>query len=317
MSHIRTNAKQYSPHTALEELSQKYSGEDQINPVELDSDTEKFLNEFGHFSDSGNDFSSKPWRESPQLIQKMITALQPENQINHNKVPYEQLSIPWLKRSYTNMLFRRAGRFAVHREAISYVYTYGYGRFRICFLKIGEHFVNDGILDCPEDIFCLYFDEVRNTVEKKSREAMQFLVEDRKKQIKLVEQVQLPELIFGDQQPPIQTGQTQDYQGIPTSLGVYTGTARVLMGLYEFDKLKHGDILIIPYSDVGWTPLFSKAKAVISESGGMLSHSSIIAREYHIPAIVSVKGACSIRDGTILTVNGYTGKIEIVKKAEG
>ncbi len=317
MSHIRTNAKQYSPHTALKELNQKYSGQDQINSIELESDTEKFLNEFGHFSDSGNDFSSKPWRESPQLIQMMITALQPESQINHNKVPYEQLSIPWLKRSYTNMLFRRAGRFAVHREAISYVYTYGYGRFRICFLKIGEHFVKDGILDRPEDIFYLYFDEVRNTVEKKSREAMQFLVEDRKKQIKLVEQVQLPELIFGDQQPPIQTGQTQDYQGIPTSLGVYTGTARVLMGLYEFDKLKHGDILIIPYSDVGWTPLFSKAKAVISESGGMLSHSSIIAREYHIPAIVSVKGACSIRDGTILTVNGYTGKIEIVKKAEG
>jgi pyruvate,water dikinase len=126
----------------------------------------------------------------------------------------------------------------------------------------------------------------------------------------------LPELIFGDQQPPIQTEHTQDYQGIPTSLGVYTGEARVLMGLFEFDKLKQGDILIIPYSDVGWTPLFSKAKAVISESGGMLSHSSIIAREYHIPAVVSVKGACNIKDGTILTVNGFTGKIEIIKKVE-
>jgi hypothetical protein len=55
------------------------------------------------------------------------------------------------------------------------------------------------------------------------------------------------------------------------------------MGLSEFEKLQKGDILIIPYSDVGWTPLFSKAGAVISESGGMLSHSSIIAREYHIP----------------------------------
>jgi len=144
---------------------------------------------------------------------------------------------------------------------------------------------------------------------------MQEIIDDRKQQIELVKDVTLPELIFGNQQPPIINEELQEYRGIPTSLGTYTGEARVLMGLSEFEKLKHGDILIIPYSDVGWTPLFSKAKAVISESGGMLSHSSIIAREYHIPAVVSVKGACNIKDGTILTVNGYTGQIEVVEKA--
>jgi pyruvate,water dikinase len=61
------------------------------------------------------------------------------------------------------------------------------------------------------------------------------------------------------------------------------------MGPSDISKLAQGDVLIIPYSDVSWTPLFAKAGAVISESGGILSHCSIIAREYGIPAVVAVE----------------------------
>jgi pyruvate,water dikinase len=68
-------------------------------------------------------------------------------------------------------------------------------------------------------------------------------------------------------------------------------------------------VLVIPYSDVGWTPLFTKAGAVIAESGGMLSHSSIIAREYGIPAVVSVPSACQIAEETLVTVDGYRGRV--------
>lgn len=314
LSHVRSNAIDYSPHTALHKLNEKYSDQSSVNQAELDQDIQQFLEQFGHFSDSGNDFSSKPWRESPQLIKQMIemaTVQQTEN----NKTRFDQIRLPITKRWFTNVLYRRTNRFAVHREAISYIYTYGYGRFRTCFIKMGEHFAQSEIIEYPEDIFYLYYDEVKDIVESGSKAKLHSLVEDRKQQIKLVQDVQLPELIFGDQQPPIINEESQEYRGIPTSLGTYTGEARVLMGLSEFEKLKKGDILIIPYSDVGWTPLFNKAGAVISESGGMLSHSSIIAREYHIPAVVSVKGACNIKDGTILTVNGYTGQIEVVKKA--
>jgi len=72
-------------------------------------------------------------------------------------------------------------------------------------------------------------------------------------------------------------------------------------------------VLIIPFSDVGWTPLFSKAGAIVAESGGFLSHSSIIAREYEIPAVVSVPGACLIEDDTVITVDGYHGDVLIHK----
>jgi pyruvate,water dikinase len=80
-------------------------------------------------------------------------------------------------------------------------------------------------------------------------------------------------------------------------------------------RVQEGDVLVIPYSDVGWTPLFTKAGAVVAESGGILSHSSIIAREYGIPAVVSVPGACQLADDTPVTVDGHNGKITVHEPA--
>jgi pyruvate,water dikinase len=77
----------------------------------------------------------------------------------------------------------------------------------------------------------------------------------------------------------------------------------------EFEQLQQGDVLVIPFSDISWTPLFSKAGAVIAESGGILSHSSIVAREYQIPAVVSVPGAIRLTEGMVVTVDGYRGEI--------
>jgi pyruvate,water dikinase len=71
-----------------------------------------------------------------------------------------------------------------------------------------------------------------------------------------------------------------------------------------------GDILVIPYSDVGWTPLFSMAAGIVAEAGGMHSHSSIVAREYGIPCVVSVSDATiAIPDGATLIVDGVSGLV--------
>ena len=86
----------------------------------------------------------------------------------------------------------------------------------------------------------------------------------------------------------------------------------MVRGLGDFESVVPGDVLVVPFTDVGWTPLFARAGAVISESGGILSHSSIIAREYGIPAVVSVPGACDMADGTVVAVDGYSGTIVVV-----
>jgi pyruvate,water dikinase len=119
----------------------------------------------------------------------------------------------------------------------------------------------------------------------------------------------LPEVIFGDTVPPVVPLAREKLVGTPTSRGYFTGKVKIVRAIGEFHKLSHGDVLVIPYSDVSWTPLFAKAGAVIAESGGILSHSSIIAREYSIPAVVSVPGALGLQDETWVTIDGFKGEI--------
>jgi pyruvate,water dikinase len=107
----------------------------------------------------------------------------------------------------------------------------------------------------------------------------------------------------------VDTSQSEKLIGIPTSSGYYSGPISVVQGLEDMDKVQPGDVLVIPYSDVGWSPLFTRANAVIAEAGGILSHSSILAREYQIPAVVSVTEAMRLPDRMIVTVDGYRGEI--------
>ncbi len=100
---------------------------------------------------------------------------------------------------------------------------------------------------------------------------------------------------------------------MPASKGYYEGKIKIIRSVKDFSQIRNEDVLVIPYSDASWNPLFMKANAVISESGGFLSHCAIMAREYNIPAVVSVKGATSLIDGTKVTVNGYTGEILIIE----
>ena len=78
------------------------------------------------------------------------------------------------------------------------------------------------------------------------------------------------------------------------------------------DPFGPDDVLVVPFTDIGWTPLLAVVGAVVADTGGQLSHTSIIAREYGIPAVVSVEGAMAhIHDGTEVMVDGYNGLVVI------
>ncbi len=138
-------------------------------------------------------------------------------------------------------------------------------------------------------------------------------LEKRKGEVAEHKDVVLPSLIYGDSLPtPLKKDKMSNkLKGLAASRGYCEGRIKVVKGVQDFHKIRDGDILVIPYSDVSWTPLFAKAGAVISESGGMLSHCSIVAREYDIPAVVSVQGALELEDNTIAVVNGYNGEVMI------
>jgi pyruvate,water dikinase len=103
-------------------------------------------------------------------------------------------------------------------------------------------------------------------------------------------------------------------KGVSASRGVARGRARVIRDEREFHLLRPGDVLVCPYSNPSWTPLFISAAAVISETGGAASHAAIVAREYGIPAVMSVCGAMqALQHGPEVIVDGERGVIQRVQ----
>jgi rifampicin phosphotransferase len=102
--------------------------------------------------------------------------------------------------------------------------------------------------------------------------------------------------------------------GLPGSPGFASGPVKIILGPNEFSKLEQGDVLICPYTDPVWTPLFILATAVISDTGGPLSHAAIVAREYGIPAVLGTQDATKIfKDGDHVFVDGNRGLVDFVK----
>ena len=101
--------------------------------------------------------------------------------------------------------------------------------------------------------------------------------------------------------------------GIGASPGKVRGTARVLHGPDEFNQMQHGDILVAAITTPAWTPLFALASGVVTDVGGPLSHSSIVAREYGIPAVLGTGVATRrIQSGQQIELDGDAGSVTFI-----
>jgi len=270
----------------------------------------EFLDRFGHLSDSTVDFTSIPWRESPEMILRLVCEFSPAEPKQARNISLQDLKSKGLNFRYLSIVYQRARTFRLYREMYSSLYTYTLMLLRDHFHALGACLVVDGQLSCWEDVFFLYREELRDwAMGVADGKGFAALVAERKAEMERSRDALIPEVIYGDILPPLIPANADKLQGIPTSRGYYTGRVKVVRGLNDFPKLEPGDVLVIPYSDVGWTPLFARAGAVIAESGGILSHSSIIAREYNIPAVVSVKAAMNLPDGALVEVDGYKGLV--------
>lgn len=100
--------------------------------------------------------------------------------------------------------------------------------------------------------------------------------------------------------------------GLAVSAGTIEGRARVILEMADAD-LEPGDILVTAFTDPSWTPLFVAIKGLVTEVGGLMTHGSVIAREYGLPAVVGVEHATRrIRDGQRIRVHGTDGYVEIL-----
>jgi phosphohistidine swiveling domain-containing protein len=198
------------------------------------------------------------------------------------------------------------------------------GCIRKPLMELAHRLVARGLLDDPSDVLHLTTDELIE-VEAERLDARPLVASSRSDYERWQGLPNVPDFLGSGEAPPnpiealdqVQpTEQLSSYgklvSGIPASMGVAYGRARVITDLGDAGRLEAGDVLVTRTTAPPWTPLFAVASAVVTEGGGTLSHSAIVAREYRIPAVVGTGIATSaIPDGAMVTVDGNTGTVRI------
>jgi pyruvate,water dikinase len=196
-------------------------------------------------------------------------------------------------------------------------------------MEFGGRLAQAGMLDAVNDVLYLTLDELQNGQDI----SMKRLVQERKSEMEHFSQMTPPPMLgtapafemtdggsmvramFKGELSPANTsnGDANKVKGLAGSAGVARGTARVIRSLAEAGKLQPGDVLVATATEPPWTPLFATASAIVTDSGGVLSHSAVVAREYRIPAVVGTGNATStFQDGQLIEVDGNAGTVCVV-----
>ncbi len=205
--------------------------------------------------------------------------------------------------------------FAGYREYPKYIMVGHYWIIKQALLKEAARLVQNGILQNKEDIYYLSFEELREAV--RTNQLDYGIIAKRKDEYDTYEKFTPPRIITSEGEVlsgEYDTGNIPKgaLAGIPASSGTIEGRARVVLRM-EDATLEEGDILVTPFTDPSWTPVFVSVKGLVTEVGGMMTHGSVVAREYGLPAVVGVGDATRlIKDGQRIRVNGTEGYVQIL-----
>lgn len=215
-----------------------------------------------------------------------------------------------------------------HNFWIDYRSTY---EMRRVIREFGRRFVAAGVIDATDDVFFLTFDEIRAMAEVLPGRKQQAAITERKAEMTQFATIP-PPFALGTEPPgpppdnpmgramgrfwggpPQESPEPGVLKGNAGSSGIVRGPAKVIRSMAEAGKLEKGDILVAETTAPPWTPLFATAAAVVTDTGGILSHCAVVAREYRIPAVVGVGTATAIiQDGQMLEVDGDAGTVRII-----
>lgn len=208
------------------------------------------------------------------------------------------------------------------RESMAAEFTLAWPTMRAALARLGGLLVEQGVIDSADDIYELTRDEIeaaaggdqaprhRAVDERRLRRAERLTLDppltigEPVRQWKKIEAFTAPLR----SQPP--SGANVLVQGFGSSPGRATGVARVIRQPEEFDSFRPGEILVAPATAPAWTPLLAIAAGVVTDGGGPFAHTSIVAREFGIPAIVTATGATTlIATGTVVTLDAASGAV--------
>lgn len=299
---------------------------------------DRFLARYGHRAIKEIELRSTRWEENPAPILGMVrnyllaetdpldheqkvaeTRKKHEREIHDGlqKFPLERtLGLRWRLLEY---LAGRAKYFTRLRENSRFYWIMGYYGIRKKVLRAEAELIGQGRLKCKDDVFFLHWDELEDMQAGRLgwRE-----VEDRIRERRL-EYVRLSKVtppksvgikVLEKPRPSAaESGGGQVLHGQAASAGVYEGSARVIINPSADLELRPGEVLVAPYTDPAWTPLFLTAGAAVVEVGSFLSHAGTVAREYGMPCVVEVDGCTRrLHTGDRLRVDGDKGTVELL-----
>jgi phosphohistidine swiveling domain-containing protein len=305
-----------------------------------------YLDEYGHRGDKWG-LSYLTWVEDPTPVIKMLKdyVTQPNGGPDEKLAElaaerehllaetYERLrGYPQMVRDQFSSLLEAAQDSTVLSEDHGFwIDFHAMTRVRRVILEFGRRFAEAGVLEQPDDVFHLTLDELREAAEKLPDLDRRGLTAQRKAEIEHFRTIQSPPSLGtlppgpapdnpmsrsmtkfwgAPPQPPSEPDVLQGSSGSP---GTVRGPAKVLRSLSEAAEIRQGEVLVAETTAPPWTPLFATAAAIVTDTGGILSHSAVVAREYGIPAVVGTGVATTtIQDGETVEVDGDKGIVRLV-----
>lgn len=226
------------------------------------------------------------------------------------------------KAAQLRALLANASFYAPLREDRAYWQLLASGRARLALLRIGARLVREGRIGRDDDVLFLTADEIEGGSGDMRAEARERRAEwERWASVEPPRTIGAPPQAAGGPSPFaafMDTGGAAPSDdpklltGIAASKGQVTATARVIRSPQDGARLGRGEVMVCVMTAPPWTPLFAIAGAVVTETGGVLAHAAIVAREYGIPAVVATRGATTrIKDGQTVTVDGTAGTVRL------
>ncbi|MEM9137926.1 MAG: PEP/pyruvate-binding domain-containing protein, partial [Cyanobacteria bacterium P01_F01_bin.42] len=281
--------------------------------TELVADWERFMEEFGYLSEVATDISVPTWREQPGLVAQSVQLLrQPKAS---SAAAAKKTPRGWLR-------LRLKGE-------VAEIYNRLLADLRWSFLGLEKRWIEQGWLRAAGDIFFLEWSEIQTalTLDSSTKPELYAKVTHRRgifQSLAALEDV--PPVIYGtapERMPSPQSSEDAAHvsvmEGIGASAGQVEGAIALINSLQDIPAhIDPGMILVVPFTDAGWAPLFANAGGIISEVGGRLSHGAILAREYGIPAVMDVKSARRrLQNGQKVRIDGISGRVEILSSPGG
>jgi len=298
---------------------------------------DRFITTYGSRGPAELDISRPCWAEDPTSLLQMVVGGLDQREIGTHRTHFAQLQAEGMQAAERLTTLARKGlvgqvrgrlvarlirvsrALAALREHHKFLLIRYLALAKQILFAAGEQLQRDGKIDSVEDIWFLTLPELIDAVG--NAEPLQALIEERRIVFEHHQQLTPPRVMTSEGEIPSVKLDGSDAPegallGSPASAGVVEGIAKVVRDPVA-DVLLPGEILVAPFTDPGWTPLFVNAAGVVVEVGGLLSHGSVVAREYGIPAVVGVTGATQqIESGQRIRVHGDGGYVEILGDEE-